>query len=132
MNADGNINAIDRHLDDCEEHDAWQDLQDQLEAALADAKEAEAYAEELEQELRDTQDRANAFATKEYYTEMRAERAEAKLAKAVEALEGVKDYVDDASRGRLLYRGKTEISEMAGEDLIFIQTTLAEIKGETK
>lgn len=59
--------------------------------------------------------------------ELRKE-AEAKLAKAVEALEGVKDYVDDASRGRLLYRGKTEISEMAGEDLIFIQTTLAEIK----
>lgn len=86
MNTDGNINAIERHLADCEEHDAWKDLQDQLEAARADAEEAEAYAEELEQELRDTQDRANAFAIKEYYTEMRAERAEIKLAIAVEAL----------------------------------------------
>jgi len=57
-------------------------LTEQLAAAQHDAKEAEAYAEEVERELRDTQDRANAFATKEYYTEMRAERAEAKLAKA--------------------------------------------------
>lgn len=51
MNTDGNIDAIERHLADCEEHDAWQDLQDQLEAARADAKEAEAYAEELEREV---------------------------------------------------------------------------------
>jgi uncharacterized coiled-coil DUF342 family protein len=46
--------------------------------------------DELEAELQETQDRANAFATKEYYTEMRAERAESKLAKAVEALDWVK------------------------------------------
>lgn len=52
MNTDGNINAIERHLADCEEHDAWQDLQDQLEAARADAKEAEAYAEELEKAMK--------------------------------------------------------------------------------
>ena len=55
-------------------------------AAKRDAEEAEAYAAALEAELLETQDRANAFATKEYYTEMRAERAEDKLAKAVEAL----------------------------------------------
>lgn len=52
MNTDGNMDAIERHLDDCEEHDAWQDLQDQLEAARADAKEAEAYAEELEKAMK--------------------------------------------------------------------------------
>ena len=52
MNTDGNMDAIDRHLADCEEHDAWQDLQDQLEAARADAKEAEAYAEELEKAMK--------------------------------------------------------------------------------
>lgn len=52
MNTDGNINAIERHLADCEEYDAWKDLQDQLEAARADAKEAEAYAEELEKAMK--------------------------------------------------------------------------------
>lgn len=52
MNTDGNINAIERHLAYCEEHEAWQDLQDQLEAARADAKEAEAYAEELEKAMK--------------------------------------------------------------------------------
>lgn len=52
MNTDGNMAAIERHLADCEEHDAWQDLQDQLEAARADAKEAEAYAEELEKAMK--------------------------------------------------------------------------------
>lgn len=52
MNTDGNMDAIERHLADCEEHDAWQDLQDQLEAARADAKEAEAYAEELEKAMK--------------------------------------------------------------------------------
>lgn len=52
MNTDGNIDAIDRHLAGCEEHDAWQDLHDQLDAARADAKEAEAYAEELEKAMK--------------------------------------------------------------------------------
>jgi len=50
------------------------------------AQEAIDRIEQLVKELQDTEDRANAFATKEYYTEMRAERAEAKLDKAVEAL----------------------------------------------
>lgn len=69
-------------------------LTEQLAAAQHDAKEAEAYAEEVERELRDTQDRANAFATKEYYAKMRAERAEAKLAKAAAALEFYTGYDD--------------------------------------
>jgi hypothetical protein len=49
-------------------------------------EELEARAEAAEAELLETQDRANAFATKEYHTEMRAKQAEAKLAKAVDLL----------------------------------------------
>ena len=90
-------------------------LTEQLAAACQDAKEAEAYAEELEEELRDTQDRANAFATKEYYTEMRAERAEAKLAKAVEGLKRICMQPD--------YRLPSP-QEIA-------RATLAELKGES-
>ena len=52
MNTDGNIAAIERNLADCEGYDDWKDLQDQLEAARADAKEAEAYAEELEKAMK--------------------------------------------------------------------------------
>lgn len=81
-----------------------QELADYAEAAKRDAEEAEAYAAELEAELSDTQDRANAFATKEYYTEMRAKRAEAKLAKAVETIDDlISTYVwvreDEYERG---------------------------------
>jgi len=47
---------------------------------------------ELEAELLETQDRANAFATKEYHTEMRAKQAEAKLS---EQVEWVKSLADD-------------------------------------
>ena len=50
-------------------------------------REAADRIEALEAELLETQDRANAFATKEYHTEIRAKRAEAKLAKAVEVAE---------------------------------------------
>ena len=81
-------------------------------AAKRDAEEAEAYAAALEAELLATQDRANAFATKEYYTEMRAERAEAKLAKAVEALSEI--ATDEHPLGWIAI------------------ATLAELKGETK
>lgn len=84
-------------------------------AARQDAKEAETYAWKLEEELRDTQDRANAFATKEYYTEMRAERAEAKLAKAVEGLKRICMQPD--------YRLPSP-QEIA-------RATLAELKGES-
>lgn len=82
MNTDGNMDAIERHLADCEEHDAWQDLQDQLEAARADAKEAEAYAEELERD-RNALFRRVALAEEwRDYDKTRADEAEAKLAKA--------------------------------------------------
>ena len=93
-------------------------LTEQLAAARQDAKEAETYAWKLEEELRDTQDRANAFATKEYYTEMRAERAEAKLTKVVEALPRWILAMGDWDRG-----GEQAIEEMTA--------TLAEIKGES-
>lgn len=79
--------------------------------------------EELVKELQDTQDRANAFATREYYTEMRAERAEAKLAKAVEALKELATCVDDGSYC-------SEIKIASAMDAAF--ATLAELEGETK
>jgi hypothetical protein len=93
-------------------------LTEQLAAAQHDAKEAEAYAEEVERELRDTQDRANAFATKEYYTEMRAERAEAKLAKVVELLILCRDMFD-------------EVDHPSDPLSVMLNETLAEIKGES-
>lgn len=52
----------------------------------------------------------------------------ARLAEAVEALRTLRDYVDDASRGTLRYRGQSDISEMAGQDLVFLDTTLARIQ----
>ena len=85
-------------------------FQPMIDAARQDAKEAETYAWKLEEELRDTQDRANAFATKEYYTEMRAERAEAKLAKALaEAREKVLREAADALRGQGYYTADSAI-----------------------
>ena len=114
--------------DDTAAADRIEALTEQLAAAQHDAKEAEAYAEEVERELRDTQDRANAFATKEYYTEMRAERAEAKLAKVVEALEALIQLAHDCEK---------ELTEdlhhmdFCGESepLTKARATLAEIKG---
>lgn len=46
--------------------------------------------------------------------------------KLAEALQTSKDYVDDASRGKLRYLGMSDISEMAGDDLVFIQAALDE------
>lgn len=66
--------------------------------------------EELVKELQNTEDRANAFATKEYYTEMRAERAEAKLAKAVEALHFYGDDPYDIGPAR------TVLAELEGKE----------------
>ena len=75
--------------------------------------------EELEAELLETQDRANAFATKEYYTEMRAERAEAKLAKAVKALTKAAEYHEDERTWWDIDRSKdirTTLAELTGPD----------------
>ena len=99
-------------------------------AARQDAKEAETYAWKLEEELRDTQDRANAFATKEYYTEMRAERAEAKLAKAVEALDMIASITVHSGgeiHGVTAQHWRTAFEVAQDEATI----TLAEIKGES-
>ena len=81
---------------------------------------------ELEAELREAQDRSNAFATKEYHTEVRAEAAEAKLAKAVELVErsfneGFGEGMDDVLRQR---GGKTWYDSHS-------RKRLAELKGET-
>ena len=46
---DGNTYAINRHLAEREEHD----MREVFEAALADAKESQAYAEELEARIAD-------------------------------------------------------------------------------
>jgi hypothetical protein len=37
----------------------------------------------------------------------------------------VRDYVDDASRGQLRYRGQSDLSEMAGSDLARIDQAIA-------
>ena len=50
------------------------------------------------------------------------------MAELVEALKTARDYVHDASRGALRYRGKADISNMAGEDLVMIDAALAKIK----
>jgi hypothetical protein len=42
----------------------------------------------------------------------------------------VRDYIEDASRGRLLYRGKADISEMAGDDLCRIDSLLNRLKSK--
>lgn len=78
-------------------------LRAQLAAAEAKLAKVEAYAEELDQELRDTQDRANAFATKEYYTEMRAERAEAKNKKLALELLAAQGQAADAINDKLAF-----------------------------
>jgi hypothetical protein len=52
-----------------------------------------------------------------------------KVAALVEALLCVRDYVEDASRGQLLYRGKSDITEMAAEDLARINAALAAREG---
>lgn len=50
------------------------------------------------------------------------------LAEAVEVLRTLRDYVDDASRGFLRYRGKSDISEMAGEDLVILDNVIAKLE----
>ena len=37
----------------------------------------------------------------------------------------VRDYIDDASRGQLRYRGESDLSEMAGSDLVRIDEAIA-------
>jgi len=83
-------------------------LTEQLEAARADAKEAEAYAEELEKEL-------NTCRMAQAVMDNTVADLEAKLAKAVEALE----YY------------AVEALPWEDDDSLRARTTLAEIKGES-
>ena len=116
MNTDGNMDAIERHLADCDEHDAWQDLQDQLEAARADAKEAEAYAEELEAKLstcekyRDAYDEMGRIGTQAVRDlEAKLAECEARLRKAVVALEDVHRF------GVITHPARATLAEIKGE-----------------
>ena len=118
MNTDGNMDAIERHLADCEEHDAWHDLQDQLEAARADAKEAEAYAEELEAKLSTCEKYRDAYAEMGRIGTQAVRDLEDKLAKVVEALEKL------ARLGNGDRYGNSDGNMIA-------RTTLAKIKGES-
>jgi chromosome segregation ATPase len=81
-----------------------EELEERLKAATDDAKEAEAYAAEMEEKLAEI-----------YFRADRIEELEAKLAKAVEALEGMMMHMPDFA------------------DTVWIdaRTTLAELKGET-
>jgi Lar family restriction alleviation protein len=94
-----------------------EDLTEQLEAARADTKKAEAYAEELEAKNGNLCD----LAANEHG---RAERAEAKLAKAVKALLLARVHVANNGQGWSVGRAS------ARSDLKIINATLAEIEGE--
>jgi hypothetical protein len=56
------------------------------------------------------------------------DRAEGLLKEAVEVAKTLRDYLDDASRGTLRYRGQSDISEMAGEDLVLLDNLIAKIE----
>ena len=122
MNTDGNMDAIERHLADCEEHDAWQDLQDQLEAARADAKEAEAYAEELERD-RNALFRRVALAEEwRDHDKIRADEAEAKLekieliiVKRIKFHQSCKDAAGSGSAKQREHHRVHALSEVLGE-----------------
>jgi hypothetical protein len=40
----------------------------------------------------------------------------------------VRDYIDDASRGQLRYRGASDLSEMAGDDLTRLDEQIATVR----
>jgi chromosome segregation ATPase len=105
-------------------------LTEQLETARADAKEAEAYAEELEAKVENlTKHHANMADPR--YWEGRYRDEKAKLAKAVEALGSIELYGSDTLSGRTdgpadakwHREGVKEMRDRA-------RATLAEIKGE--
>ena len=90
---------------------------------------------ELEAELREAQDRSNAFATKEYHTEVRAEAAEAKLAKAVEALLNIDCKLTNMqpkiANGLLNEVQLAWVDQYVDPCICEARATLAELKGET-
>ena len=109
--------GYDNPTDVCMKHlPLVRNLTEQLEAARADAKEAEAYAEELEAKNGNLCD----LAVNEHG---RAERAEAKLSKAVKALLLARVHVANNEQGWSVGRAS------ARSDLKIINATLAGIEG---
>ena len=106
---DGNTYAINKHLDEREDYDALQET-------YAELDQAEARIEELEETL---SLRTNLHGEATYVIS----ELESKLAKAVEALEGVRSFVRDLA----LYadQGHTLVPALEGAC-----TTLAELKGQ--
>ena len=99
-------------------------LTEQLEAARQDAKEAEAYAEELEKERDRWREIANNEAVEGEANRNAGLALEAKLAKAVEALLLARVHVANNEQGWSVGRAS------ARSDLKIINATLAEIEGE--
>jgi hypothetical protein len=98
-------------------------LTEQLEAARADAKEAEAYAEELEKERDRWREIANNEAVEGEANRNAGLALEAKLAKVVEALLLARVHVANNEQGWSVGRAS------ARSDLKIINATLAEIEG---
>jgi predicted RNase H-like nuclease (RuvC/YqgF family) len=92
-------------------------LTEQLEAARADAKEAEAYAEGLEKEIELNEQEACMLENDFINADKEIDNLKAKLAKAVEALEAIRD--------RQYYRMGPGITAQ-----VIARTTLAEIEAE--
>ena len=107
-------------------------LEERLEAAQRDAKEAEAYAEELEANLQEQIEWVKSLADDLIAAEGREARLKDKLAKAVEALEfyaeadNYEDQHKPESCGCCYYLHDAEIKEVEGAKA---RTTLAELTG---
>ena len=102
---DGNTDAINKHLDEREDYDALQEVKAELE-------QAEARIEELETTLQ--QERSVKWKVLESPFKQRVQELEAKLAKALEALE----YYS------------VEAFCLGADNSLVARTTLAELKGQ--
>jgi hypothetical protein len=116
--------GYDNPTDVCMKHlPLVRNLTEQLEAARTDAKEAEAYAEELEKERDRWREIANNEAVEGEANRNAGLALEAKLAKAVEALLLARVHVANNEQGWSVGRAS------ARSDLKIINATLAEIEG---
>jgi hypothetical protein len=108
--------------------DRIESLTEQLEAARADAKEAEAYAEGLEKEIELNEQEACMVENDLIKADKEIDDLKAKLAKAMRALERAKASIESGGGG-----GVTDVvwlDDPCPETLCdFIDATLAEIKG---
>jgi len=106
------------------------DIDELYQAAKRDAEEAEAYAAELEKERDAFKANADFMYAERMDAQERAEAAEAKLTKAVKALDEV-DFKYDMQNKGSLYSDSWGGWESAFEEAaIAVRTTLAELKGE--